>query len=146
MQITAKQGESVSFEFSSADAQTTAAMTIKDSNGATRTLTSNERVLIDSLTGQAVQDDTDPSTDIRVTVLGDYDAGSDVDAGERVWVFSGSSVFDGGAEGYSLKAGFTPSVDASGAGQVDINGTGRIIKDGCVAGRTRPAYREPKKL
>jgi hypothetical protein len=135
-----KQGEYVAIEFSSTDATTAAAVTLKDGNGATRTLAADERVLIDSLTGMAVQDDTDPSTDILVTLIGDYDAGADIDAGERIWAFAGGSVFDGGDEGFSMKTGFTPKVKASGAGQVSINGVGRIQKGDSLAGITRPSF------
>lgn len=136
----AKVGDYVAIEFHSTDASTPAAITIKDANGAVRTLASYERLLIDSLSGVAILDNDDPSTDIRVTVFGDYDAGADIDANERIWVFVGQGVFDGGIEGYSVRTGFTPLVGATGSGAVDINGTGRI-----VIGKTqgsRPAWKE----
>lgn len=135
-----KSGDYVAIEFHSTDASSAAAITIKDANGVTRTLAANERLLIDSLEGNAVLAASDPSTDITITLFGDYNANSSVDVGERIWVFQGSAVFDGGVEGYSVRTGFTPKVIASTSGLVDINGVGRI-----VIGQTqglRPTWKE----
>lgn len=136
-----KQGDYVSIEFHSTDASTAAAITIKDANQATRTLQSNERLLLDSLEGTAVLAASDASTDITVTLFASSD--TTVDAGERIWVFAGVAVWDGGIEGYSIPAGLTPKVKASGSGLVDINGVGRIIYDGTKGGTdVRPSWRE----
>lgn len=133
------QGETVGIEFTSADASTAAAVTLKDATGATRTLAANEILLIDTLTcGQA-------AAVLLVTVISDNDADGNIDAGERLAAFAvgnGASMFEAGPEGQAVKQGFTPKVKASGAGQVDITGSGRIVKGGCIDGRTRPAFKE----
>jgi hypothetical protein len=131
------QGETVSIEFSSADASTAAAVTLKDADGATRTLASNERLLIDTLTASLA------AAVLLVTVISDNDADGAIDAGERLAAFGANTGnFEAGPEGQPGKTGITPKVKASGAGQVDITGTGRIIKTGSVAGVTRPAFKE----
>ncbi len=134
-------GETVSLEFSSADATTAAAMTIKDSNLVTRTLASNERLLIDSLSGSAVANASDPSADIRVSVF-EKDGDGTLEANELILSYTVAGVFDGGAEGYSLPVAIPPKVIASGAGAVRVTGMGRIIKDGTIGGLYRPSYRE----
>ena len=128
------QGETVSIEFTSADASTAAAVTIKDSDLVTRTLASNERLLIDSLNANI-------ATGVTVSVINDTDADGNIDAGERIAELSINTVVaEFGAEGFSCKTGFTPKVKASGAGAVTITGMGRIVARG-VDGVTRPAYK-----
>ena len=131
-----KPGEYVAIEFSSADAQTAAVVTLKDADGATVTLAANERLLVDTLSANVAAAVT------LVDVFADYDADGNVDAGERVASF-GANVgnFDGGPEGFSIKTGFTLKVHASGAGQVDVSGTARIVRRG-VDGDHRPSYKE----
>jgi hypothetical protein len=132
------QGETVSIEFSSADATTAAAVTLKDSAGATRTLASNEVLLIDSLTAALA------AAVLLAEVFGDVDADGAVDAGERLASFAGAgsaaSNFIAGPEGLAVKQGFTPKVKATVAGNVQITGSGRIIKGGTVSGQTRASY------
>jgi hypothetical protein len=129
------QGRTVKIQFSSADASTAAAISLFDDNDATVTLAANERLIIDSLTASLA------SAVTTVTVFSDDDADAAVDAGERIVVFSpGNGFFGSGEEGYAVPIGKTVKVKASGAGQVDITGTARIIK-GKSEGQ-RPSWRE----
>jgi hypothetical protein len=132
--LTRKQGEYVALEFSSADASTAAAITVKDSNGATRTVASNERLLIDTLSAAGPYA-TDPANDISVSIFNDLDGNGTVAAGERIMVYRGNGVFDGGAEGFSVKPNTSVKVKASASGQIDVTGIGRIIKSGTTGAR-----------
>lgn len=117
-------GETVNFEFSSADASTAAAITLYDAAGTTRTLASNERLLIDS--GQAYL-----AGSITGDFITDADADGAVDAKERIAKLGvGATNFMFGEEGYACAKGVTPKVKTSGAGQTDLTGTGRIVKTG----------------
>lgn len=135
------QGETISIEFSSSDATTAAAVTLKKSDGSTRTLAANEILLIDSLTcAQA-------AAVLLVQVIADVDADGNVDAGEQLAAFSvgnDASQFTAEGEGVPVKQGFTPKVKASGAGNVQLAGTGRIIFGGCLDGITRPSWKETR--
>ena len=128
-------GRTIKIQFSSADASTAAAMSLYDDNDAAVTLASNERILIDTLIGNVAAAVT------SATVFSDDDADAAIDAGERIAVFGpNSGFFQGGAEGYALPIGVTPKVKASGAGQVDITGSVRIVI-GKSSGQ-RPSWRE----
>lgn len=131
------QGQSVSIEFVSADASTAAAVTLKDSTGATRALAANEILLIDTLTAALA------TAVLLVQVFADIDGDSSVDAGELLASFApgnGASRFSGGKEGQAVTVGVTPSVKASGAGVVNITGTGRIVVQRVT--NVRAAYKE----
>lgn len=115
-------GRSVKLQFTSSDASTAALMTIYDDNNAAVTLGANERLLVDTLTANLA------SAVLLVTVFGDDNADASVTAGERIAAFGpGANVFVAGEEGYTCKVGITPKVKASGAGQVDITGSARIV-------------------
>lgn len=133
------QGETVNLQFSSADATTAAAVGIFDADGNTRTLASNERLIVDQL-----QANISGSNVTKLDLFGDNDAGADVDSGERVAVFGASAGqsnrFEAGCEGYALPVGVGLSAKANAAGQVDVTGSARIIR-GTTEGK-RPSYRE----
>lgn len=130
-----KQGEYVGIEFASADATTAAAVTLKDANGATRTLAAHERLLIDTLTCAL-------AAAVLLAEIFNDDGDGNVEAGERIAAFAPTNAgsFDGGAEGFSCGVGTTPKVKATVAGTVTLTGTGRIIK-GKSEG-LRPSWRE----
>ena len=128
-------GRTLKIQFSSADASTAAAMSLYDDNDAAVTLASNERILIDTLASNVAAAVT------LVTVFNDDDADAAIDAGERIAAFGANSgFFQGGEEGYACPIGVTPKVKASGAGQVDITGSVRVVV-GKSAGQ-RPSWRE----
>jgi len=117
-------GDSISIQFSSADATTAAAVVLYDANGGVRTLAANERLLIDTLTGTL-------AAAVTLAEVFTDDGDGNVEAGERIASFGANSgCFDGGAEGYPAEVGQTPKVKAAGAGQVTVTGTGRIVKSG----------------
>lgn len=128
-------GDYVSIQFSSADASTTAAVTLYDSNGLPVTLGANERLLIDSLVGSV------NSTAGVTTLADDIDSDGTVDPGEIITQFEDGVVnIQGGREGRACAIGKTPKVKAASAGQVSFNGAGRIVK-----GKTeglRPSWKE----
>lgn len=129
-----EQGEPVNIEFSSADASTAAEVTLSTNDGSTRTLAANEVLLVDSLNAAV-------GTGVTATVIDDADGDGAVDAKERIAVFAegnGNAYF--GCEGRGGKVGVTPKVKGSGAGQIDITGSGRIIK-GKTEG-VRPSWKE----
>jgi hypothetical protein len=130
-----KPGEYVAIEFVSADATTAALVTLKDANQATRTLASNERLLIDEL-------NADLATAVTSADLFSDTANAGVlDAGELVASFNPTSgEFSGGPEGFSLPIGNTPKIKAAVAGLIHVSGVGRIVK-GKSEG-TRPSWRE----
>lgn len=130
------RGTPVNITFSSSDASAGAPLVLTDCNGAVVTLGANEQLLIDSLSAF-----TALATTNRAEVFQDADAGSDVDATELIAAFgagNGGSGFPG--DGYACKKGVTPTVKASGAGQIDITGAARIVI--AHSGSQRPAWRE----
>lgn len=134
MSLNVKAGDPVQLEFSSADASTAAAITIKDGNNATRTLQSYERLLIDSLIG-------DIAAGVTADVFDDKDADGTVDAGELLASLGAlNTTYTNNDSGLSVTTGNTPKVKSSGAGSVKITGTGRIQFG---QGRpVRPSWRE----
>lgn len=134
-------GEYVAIEFSSTDASTAAAVTLKDADGKTRTLQSFERLLIGQLTGVVAESATDPSTNVEALLFDDADGDGVVDPGELIVAFTGNTGrFDGGHEGYSCGVGRTPKVLTSDAVDVAITGVGSIV-NGTTEGH-RPSWRE----
>lgn len=116
-----KHGDYVGIEFNSADASTAAAITLKDADQVTRTLQPYERLLIDEVTAVL-------AAGVTGDLFDDKNANGNVDAGERIMALGAlNSRFDGGHEGYSVSLGSTPKVKTSGAGVVNLTGTGRII-------------------
>jgi hypothetical protein len=128
-----KPGEYVAIEFASADASAAAAVTLKDANNVTRTLTANERLLIDTAQGECAAAVT------LLELITDSDADGNVDANELICAFGANNAFfDGGEEGYSCPGGITPKAKASGAGVVRITGVGRIVN--ALGRTTRPSW------
>lgn len=130
-----QQGETVNFQFSSADASTAAAVGIFNADGGVRTLGANERLIVDTLQGSLA------AAVLTLNIFADANAGGTVGSGERVAVFGpGNNFFEANEEGYGLPVGIGLSAKASGAGQVDVTGSGRIVK-GKSEGQ-RPSWRE----
>jgi len=129
------RGKFVRVEFYSADCSAASVPVILyDENGAVVTLGSNEQLLIDSLCLFAVAAVT------SAQVLEDRDADGDYDAGCLIAGFgNGSSVFEGGPEGFALKKGFIPEVKAAAAGIVMVSGSAHII-EGSTAG-VKPSWK-----
>ena len=118
------RGKFVRLEFYSADCSAASAPVILyDENGAVVTLGSNEQLILDSLCMFAVAAVT------SAQVLEDRDADGDYDAGCLIAGFgNGSSVFEGGPEGFALKRGFIPEVKAVAAGIVMVTGSAHILE------------------
>ena len=116
-------GSEIEFELSSADAQAGPVIVMREAGSrATRALAANERVIIHSVNcvvGAA----------ITATLAANTDGDGDVDDGDRMAVFGqGSHTFEFGGIGMAGALGVTPIVDASGAGQITLTGTGVIVK------------------
>lgn len=132
---TEQVGRTIRIQFSSADASTAAAVSLYDDNDAAVTLAANERLLIDTIDANVAAAVT------LVTLFSDGNADGTVNVGERIAAFGANSgFFQGGEEGYCLPIGKTPRVRASGAGQVDLTGSARIVI-GQSSGQ-RPSWRE----
>jgi hypothetical protein len=114
-------GDEVKGEFSSADATTAAVATLYNAQGVARPLTTGDRLVITDIFGVAA------SAAGLVVLFSDNDADGVIDAGERLFPFSGSSSAQLTTELY-CKAGITPKVKAAAAGQVDLVFTGVIIR------------------
>jgi hypothetical protein len=114
-------GEECKFEFSSADATTAAAIVIYDLNGTVRVLGSNERFLPVNILGVAA------TAAGLIKIFNDVDANGAVGAGELIAVFSGQINYPATDELWG-RLGNTPKVKAAAAGQIDITGTGKIIR------------------
>lgn len=115
-------GEPVNFEFSSANATTAAAITLRDEGGTTtRTLASNERFILQAYTGHV---DSDAGI---VQMFNDVDGDGNVDANEimAVMIYGSSS---GSDLQQATSRGFTPKVKAAMAGNVVLAGRGVIVK------------------
>lgn len=114
-------GEPVNFEFSSADATTAAAITLRSAGGATRTLGSEERFTLIGFTGSIA------AAVINAVIFSDDDADGNLDAGELMAVMGlGSS--NGSALYQAATKGITPKVKAANAGQIYLAGYGIITK------------------
>lgn len=118
-----ERGEQVSFELSSADASTAAAVVVYDLEGRARTVGAKERLVIDSVQVASA-----------VAVVGDFYGGSGASAGagERIVSFAtttsnGMLSADFETPRY-VKTGITPKVKAAAAGQFTLTGTGFILK------------------
>lgn len=115
-------GDYVAIEFSSADTSVASLVTLKDANSVTRVLASNERLLISSFNIDV------SSAAGLVTFFNDKNSNGTVEAGERIAEFQDCDArFSGGPEGYACPIGITPKVIAVTAGQVSLNGEGRIV-------------------
>lgn len=125
------QGDYVAFEFSSTDAQTAAALTLKNADNTVITLLSTQRIIIDELFGVV------GGTTTVVQVFDDKNGSGTINAGELIAAFTVGNVggFIGGAEGFSVSLGSTPKVIATTAGTVILTGTGRIINGATQIGR-----------
>lgn len=130
-----KPGIPVTFEFTSADATTAAAVTIKDQNNATRTLGAEEQLWVDTASAALA------AAVLTCDLISDNDADAAVDAGELIATFGpNTGNFDGGEEGSPCHKGITPKVKGSNAGVVRITGTARIR---LALGRsTRPDWKQ----
>lgn len=133
-----KPGIPVTFEFTSADATTAAAVTLKDQNNATRTLGSDEQLYVDTANAALA------AAVLTADLFSDNATAGTVDAGELVASFGpNTGNFDGGDEGFACHKGVTPKVKGSNAGVVRVTGTGRIRLAG---GRTtRPSWLQTAK-
>lgn len=116
------QGETVKLTFTSSDAHAGGPLVVKDADGVARVIAANERLLIDTLSGNS-------TSTVNVTGTG------------VLAVVVGTSPFEAGPEGQAAEIGVTPTVTAN-AGQVDLAGSGRIVKAGSLAGISRPAFKE----
>jgi hypothetical protein len=130
-----RPGDYVAIEFSSADSSAAAAVTLKDANNTTRTLTANERLLIDTAQGECAAAVT------LLELFTDSNADGNVGANELICAFGANNAFfDGGEEGYSCPVGVTPKAKGSGAGVVRITGVGRIVN--ALGRTTRPTWKQ----
>lgn len=129
-------------EFSSADAQTAAEITLTDDNAETVTLASHERLVVlqgnlsmEAAVGQA-------------TLFDDADEDGAIDAGERIVELNSetgggveaSIPFDYNPHGHGCSIGLVPKVKAANAGQVSLTGAA-VIVNGESEGE-RPGWRE----
>jgi hypothetical protein len=117
------QGSPIEYEFSSADAQTADAIVLREAGSRTeRVLAANERVIIHSVNAVV-------GAAITVTLAANPAGDGGIDTGDRMAVFGqGSHTFWFGGIGMAGAPGITPIVKASGAGQIDMTGTGVIVK------------------
>jgi hypothetical protein len=130
-------GEYCSIQFSSTDASSGGSVALYDINGVARTLQAYERLIIDRLTLNAATGAG------LVTLYSDDNSGGTVDAGERIAEWNDAvTLFSGGPEGYACGQGITPKVLAATAGQVSVNGVGRIV---ATSQTGRPTWRESLK-
>lgn len=128
-------GRTIKIQFSSADASTAAPVSLFDDNDVAVTLGANERLIIDTIAANIAAAVT------LVTLFNDDNADAAVGSGERIAPFGANSgFFQGGEEGYVCPIGRTPKVKASGAGQVDLDGSGRIVIG--TGGTVRPSWKE----
>jgi hypothetical protein len=125
------QGEAVRFSLNqtSTSALSGTALVFSDANGATRTIQSYERVILDdavldTTTANMTVDIDDPNATNTLIVSLTDDSG--------LWVSQG--------EGASISIGTTPTVSVNEAGTIKLNGSGRII-NGTTQG-VRPNWRE----
>lgn len=116
-------GSPVEFEFSSADASTAAPLVLREAgSNAARALAANERLILTSLNAVI-------GAAITVRIIADTDGDGDVDAGDSMSILGqGSHSHEFGCHGMSGALGVMPKVIASGAGQIDMTGTGVIVK------------------
>lgn len=133
--MSCKAGEAVTFEFTSADATTAAAVTIKDGNNATRTLGAEEQLWIDTANAALAAAVT------TADLFSDNSGAGTVDAGELIASFGpNTGMFEGGEEGFPCHKGVTPKVKSAVAGVTRVTGTGRIR---FALGRTtRPTWKQ----
>jgi hypothetical protein len=133
--MSCKAGEAVTFEFTSADATTAAAVTIKDGNNVTRTLGAEEQLWIDTASAALA------AAVLTADLFSDNANSGVVDANELIASFGpNTGMFDGGDEGFACHKGVTPKVKGSNAGVVRVTGTGRIR---FALGRTtRPTWKQ----
>ncbi len=118
-------GEPIQFELSSSDLTTAAALVLRDAGGAARTLSSVERVLLQTV-NIAVASGVG-----TVDIFDDADGDGTVDAGERLLnVGEGFAnvPFLGTDHGQSSGKGRVPKVKAASAGAVTVTGIGAIVR------------------
>lgn len=118
-------GEPIQFELTSSDVTTAAALSLRNAGGASRTLASDERVILQTVNVYAA------SGVGTVSVFDDADGDSVVDAGElllRVGEGFTNVPFLGTDGGTSSGKGRTPKVKAASAGAVAVTGIGAIVK------------------
>lgn len=118
------QGDPIEFEFSSADASGggTARLVLRKAGGRDSvTLGANDRVILLTLAGNV--------TTTTAKVLADTDGDLDADAGDLMAQLStGRNFVTFGPNGMSGALARIPSVLAAAGGQIDISGTGVIIR------------------
>lgn len=119
--MSCNEGSPINFEFSSADASTSAPLVLRDAGGTTHALAATERVILDTVTAVLV------SGASPAVIFSDANADNALTAGERM-VILGTGNNDCQALGAVGAVGVTPRVKAAGAGQIDIAGSGRIVK------------------
>lgn len=128
------QGRYIKIEFNSSDAQTAAAASLFDDQQNAVTLGAGQQLRIDTL-------NVSVGADITVEVFADADADGTVDAGERLAeVGQGTHILEFQGEGLMLPNGVGVSVHASGAGDITVVGTARIVENDSPF--TRPSWRE----
>lgn len=129
-QINSMQGENVRISFASADASgTSAAVVLYDSNGAVRALQPYERLVIDSLVAELAAGVTADLLNVAAGAI------STTQATQLACFGPLNNDYDGTKEDLDVPIGVTPSVIASGAGEVKIVGNARIIRAKTQVGR-----------
>lgn len=114
-----KQGETVKITLKSSDASGGVPIVVSDSNGVDRPVQKWEKLVLDSMewdiAGTVTVDLTDPGAGVSAdaTLLGSFSATS--------------SGWASGGEGANVSNGSTPVATASGSGNVEMFGTGRVL-------------------
>jgi hypothetical protein len=117
-------GENVHFEFTSADATTAAVVIVYDNDGGLRPIGSTERLVITDVHGSA-------SAAVGLVDLFNG-VGAAPAAGERLFTLNLAAaigtVYPSLNTPVYCKKGVTPKVKAAAAGQLNVNGTGIILR------------------
>lgn len=116
-----RQGETVRLALKSSDASGGVALVVANGNGLDRPIQKYERLIIDSLEVNVVAGVTVDITDPGANVSSDAILLGSFSPTAPGWGTAG--------EGISLSVGSTPLATSSGAGEVEIAGTGRVVAD-----------------
>lgn len=120
------RGDPVQIEFSSDDATTAAAVSLRHAGGAAITaLAANERLIVNSLSGALA------AAVLHAELFNDADGDGNIDAGEILACFGigpNHVHFEGPDEGTACGLATIPKIKAAVAGFVRIAGVGFIVK------------------
>ncbi|KKL96783.1 hypothetical protein LCGC14_1841020 [marine sediment metagenome] len=122
------RGDPVEFEVNSADASTAAALVLREAGLRTsRTLASDERLVIESVSGYMLAADA-ASARITAVITADTDEDGDLDAGDLMFAFGGGGFHGSFPQGMAGALGIIPKVLATASGLVRLSGAGYIMK------------------